>query len=217
MDARMLVTRFISDDDINALALAIATGYRACAEFMSQSVVTGVFPIGTEQRPHMLRAFVDYALMRYADTRAGFYQEIRTNAANNCRHVRIYKNNLAITAHFMGRRRFRRMARSAVNRAALAARNKDLFGFESAEADVFADFGYAQMLHGGNSNPELLILAIPTRDQRGIAVATDLDIPAPDLVAAEQIREAMSFGLKNKKASSGEEDDDDGAEAVGGV
>jgi hypothetical protein len=63
--------------------------------------------------------------------------------------------------------------------------------------DVFNDMGYAQILHGGSRDaPELLKLVIPTRDQSRIAAHMPLPIPTADLVAAEMIREEMSFELK---------------------
>jgi hypothetical protein len=206
MDARPLIEQFLTQEDLDALGLAIATPYKACSDFMRLSVVTSTFPIGMEQKPHLLRAFVDHSLMQMANYRSGFRHEIRWNAAYNCQHVRIYKAKYAITAHFMGRKDFRHSARHAENRMVLAARNGDLFGSDGADLDVFKDGGYVQILHGGNASPEFLVLAIPTRDQFGIGAGMRLPIPAADAVAAEQIREEM--GLKLKKTEGGEQRDD---------
>ena len=196
MDARPLVEQVFTQEDLDAIALAIATPYKACTDFMRQSVVTSTFPIGMEQKPHLLRAFVDHSLMQLANYRSGFRHEIKWNDAHNCQHVRIFRGKYAITAHFMGRSKFCQSARYAEYRTILAARNGDLFGHD-ATLDVFKDGGYVQILHGGNTSPEFLTLAIPTRDQYGIGAGMELRIPAPDAVAAEMIREEMQIKLKN--------------------
>src|SRR6266852_2508257 len=162
LDAKPLLTKFLTEDDFNALGLVVSTAYKACSQFMARNVVTGTFPVGKELRPHLLRAFVDHSLMKLADQAPGFVQEVRPNIARNCHHVRIQKGGLVLTAHYMGRKSpFRRMARFAVNRKNLSARNGELFDFESKDLDAFGDFGYAQILHGGYSSPELLLLVIP--------------------------------------------------------
>jgi hypothetical protein len=206
MDARPLLEQFLTSEDFDAIALAIATPYRACAEFMRLNVVTSTFPIGIEQKPHLLRAFVDHSLMRMADYRAGFFQEIKWNEAHNCQHVRVFKGKLAITAHFMGRTKFRQSARHAENRMILAMRNGDLFGRDGADLDVFRDGGYVQILHGGNASPDFLMLTIPTRDQLGVGAAMELPIPAADVVAAEMIREEMTLSLKSGKGGEQQND-----------
>ena len=215
MDATPLIAKFLTDDDLKAIGLAVSTAYKACAEFTRKNFVTGSFPVGVEQRSHLLRAFADHGLLRLADGRSEFTHEIRPNNARNCHHVRIYKNGLAMTAHFMGRnrRRFRHFARSALNREMLAFRNTpDLFGYEQAELDLFKDMGYAQILHGGGGDiPELLKLVVPTRDQARIGAHMPLPIPAPDVVAAELIREEMDIQLKTRSLDDGADD----AEAVG--
>jgi hypothetical protein len=214
MDATPIVERFLAKDDLNGLGLAISTAYKGCAVFCRNHWVTGSFPVGIEQRAHLLRAFVDHGLMRFADEREDFTHEIRPNNARNCLHVRIYKNGLALTAHFMGRKRFRRYARAARNRELLAERNTpDLFGYEDKFLDAFKDIGYAQILHGGSwDRPVFLKLVIPTRDQARIGAHMPLPIPEPDVVVAELIREEISLKLKNFKP---EEDEGPDAEATG--
>ncbi len=206
LDAKPLIEQFLTEEELDAFALTVTTSYKACADFMRKSVVTSTFPIGMEQKPHLLRAFVDHSLMQMANYWSGFRHEIKWNAANNCQHVRVFKEKYVITAHFMGRKDFRQSARHAQNRMILAARNGDLFGADGTNLDVFKDGGYIQILHGGNVSPEFLVLAIPTRDQFGIGAAMPLAIPAPDTVAAEMIHEEMA--LKLRKAEAGEKHDD---------
>ncbi|SRR6266567_829475 len=214
MDATPIVERFLAKDDLSGLGLVISTAYKGCAMFCRNHWVTSYFPVGMEQRAHLLRAFVDHGLMRFADEREDFTHEIRPNNARNCHHVRIFKNQLAITAHFMGRKKFRRYARVARNREFLAERNTaDLFGYEDKFLDVFNDTGYAQILHGGSADrPEFLKLVIPTRDQASIAAHMPLAIPEPDVVVAELIREEITLKVKNFKS---EEDEGPDAEATG--
>lgn len=126
MDATPLVQQFLTQEDLDAIALSVAKAYSKCTEFMGLNVVTSSFPVGIEQKPNLLRAFVDHSLLRMADSRPGFHQETRFNAAHNCTHVRVFKGKHAITAHFMGRKDFRQSARYAENREILAKRNDDL-------------------------------------------------------------------------------------------
>lgn len=210
MDARPLVEQHFTPEDLDAIALAVATPYKACADFMRLNVVTSTFPIGMEQRPHLLRAFVDHSLMQLANYRSGFRHEIKWNNAHNCQHVRIFKGKCAVTAHFMGRTNFRQSARHAENRTVLALRNGDLFSHD-ATLEIFKDGGYIQILHGGNASPEYLALTIPTGDQLGIGAGMELEIPEPDAIAAEMIREEMALKLKNNK----EGEQLDGGQATG--
>lgn len=211
IDARPLIEQFLAKDDLEALALAVATPYKACADFMGSNVVTSSFPIGIEQKPHLLRAFIDHSLMRMADSRAGFNHEMKWNVAHNCMHIRVFKGRCAMTAHFMGRKNFRTSARHAENREILAMRNGDLFAYEGSEMDDFANNGYVQILHGGNASPEFLMLVIPTHDQSRIGAGMELKIPAVDAAAAEVIREEMILKLKTQDAGAAQ----DGNQAAG--
>lgn len=206
MNATPIITRFLALEELDAIGMSLSNAYSACNEFMQLNVVMGAFPIGIEQRPHLLRAFVDHSLMRLADTLPGFHHELKPNAARNCQHVRIHKSGLAITAHYMGRKKFRKSARRAVNRAVLGMRNPDLFGFESTDLDLFQHNGYAQILHGGITKPDMLVIAIPTRDQVHVGAAMSLTIPTPDRVEAESILEEMEYRLKtNTEGDTGNE------------
>jgi hypothetical protein len=211
IDARPMLEPILTQEDFDAIALAVAAPYKACADFMRLNVVTSTFPIGMEQKPHLLRAFVDHSLMQMANYRDGFFHEMRWNEARNCQHVRVFKGKLAITAHFMGRTNFRHSARQAECRSILAMRNGDLFAHEANDLDVSKDGGYVQILHGGNASPEFLMLVIPSRDQSSIPAGMELVVPKVDPVSAEKIREEMA--LKIKSAEGGESQN--GHEALG--
>jgi len=200
MNARPILEKAFSDDDFHAKAAAVANAYTACSTYMRLSVVMSGFPVGLEQWPHLLRAFVDHSLMRMADARGEqYHHEIRWNAARNCRHVRVFKDKWAMTAHFLGSSNFRPGARPAEHRQMLAARNGELFPYEGDQLDVNTEGGYVQILHGGfGKKPAFIHLAIPSRDQQEWPAVMSLDIPPVELVEEEAIRDEMAMKLKQQ-------------------
>lgn len=192
MGKENLFDQFLSEDDCNNLSKAVALGYKACDEFMMSSPVTSNFIVGMDQRSYLISVFVEY----YLSMVDGFLCEFKLNAAKNCRHTRIQKGGLVITAHFLGRgENYRKFSRTAICREILSHKNLDLFEFESNEPDLQTDSCYCQLLHAGFVAPKLAMLAIPTRDQSRIWASKLLSIEEPDLESVEMIREEIIIKL----------------------
>ena len=193
MDAKsILVPKFLAEEDLEAIGAAITTSYRACDSFMKSNVVTDNFMVGMDQRSRLISAFVEFALTKLD----GFTYELKPNAARNCWHTRIFKNQLALTAHFLGRgKTSRNMPNAAINRAVLSSRNLELFADESDDADIVGDIGYCWILHSGFMVPKFAGLAIPSRDQSTVIASTSLPLVEIEPSAIEQVREEMTIKL----------------------
>lgn len=198
LDAKPILDKWLSAEEYKALSETVANAYRACDEFFHSNVVTKEFPIGAEQRSYLINCFVQHALMKLANRKnSSFFYDIKPNAAQNCSHLRIYKNKLTITTHFLGRKSDRGKARTAKFRAALSSQNLDLFSSNAPATEKMwpSDHLYCQLLHGGLIRPDAVCLAIPTIDQTNISHSMPLPIVEPELTKAEQIREEMTWNL----------------------
>lgn len=193
MDAKpILVPKFLAERDLEAIGAAITMGYRACDSFMKSNVVTDNFMVGMDQRSRLISVFVEFALTKLD----GFTYELKPNAAHNCWHTRIFKNQLALTAHFLGRgNTSRSIPNSAINRAVLSSRNLELFADESNDADIVGDIGYCWILHSGFMTPKFAGLAIPSRNQSAVIANTPLPLVDIEPSAIEQVREEMTIKL----------------------
>ena len=204
-ESRPLVEPHLEGGDIEAVALAIATGYKACNDLMRGNLALSTFPVGMEQRPYLLRALVDHAMLKVATQREGFFHDVKWNAAHNCRSLILTKGQVVMTQHFMGKKNFRKAARQAKSRESMACRNGSLFPVDEECIALFSDGGYVQFLHGGHLIPDFIHLVIPTEDQRWYSARSEILVPTPETVAAEQIREEMAFQLKTIADQEAEE------------
>ncbi|VAW51832.1 hypothetical protein MNBD_GAMMA06-2049 [hydrothermal vent metagenome] len=192
MDAKLILSPFLNEADYEALGSAVVTGYKACDLFMASNTAMDNFIVGMEQRSRLISVFVDHALTKIDS----FNYEVKPNAANNCRHVRIYKEQLAITAHFLGRGKCpRKLPNKAINRAQLSERNMSLFPDDSEQPDISSELGYCWLLHSGFVTPRETSLAIPTRDQSSVHAITSLPLVDVEYSAIEQVREEMTIEL----------------------
>jgi len=192
MDAKIILAPFLSEEDYAALGSAVVTGYKACDLFMTSNPAMDNFIVGMEQRSRLISVFVDHALTKLD----GFNYEIKSNAANNCTHVRAYKSQLAITAHFLGRGSSpRKLPNKAIHRAQLSERNMSLFPEDNEHPDISGELGYCWLLHSGFISPRETSLAIPTRDQSNIHAITSLPLADVEYSAVEQVREEMTIEL----------------------
>ena len=191
-DAKPLLDHWLSEDHYLDIALCVVDAYRKCDEFFDSNVVTASFLPGVEQRSNFLNVFVQYALLGLADRTGEFFCEVKPNAAKNCRHTRIHKGTLSLTAHFVGRGCGRSSARSTLYLDALASKNYDLFP-DTTPCQPPSHL-HCQLLHGGWVTPQVLSLVIPTADQDHCSHAMTLSIPEITLTDEEKIRDA--FGLK---------------------
>jgi len=212
MNAKDILNRWLAEDDYGLLGQAVVDGYSACDEFMSKNIVFSEFALGREHRSHLLRVFVDHALNNVPLKNKSFKQELSSNKARNCWHIRLHKDGLVITSHFMGKRKFRKMARPAVNREILADMNGDLFAGESDQLDVCVESGaaYCNLLHGGRKSPDLSMLVIPNRDQaRTIGASCHLPRPSPQRAKSEEITDTVIMQLRRQASAMSDSNDID--------
>lgn len=195
-NTQKFISKFLSQDELNEIPQCIANAYSAVDSVYKATPALGMFMIGFDLRPHLLRVFVEHSLQKYADNHNTFTHEVRPNAANNCNHLRLYKDGLAITAHYMGAKCERPEARKALHKMNLSERNGDLFEFEKQEIDAFKNIAYAQIMHGGVSKPNNILINIPSRDQLTIIGSMSLIIPAENKAQVEKIIDETPFKLK---------------------
>ena len=195
-NTQKFISKFLNQDELNEIPQCIANSYSAVDSVYKATPALGMFMIGFDLRPHLLRVFVEHSLQKYADNHNTFTHEVRPNAANNCNHLRLYKDGLAITAHYMGAKCERPEARKALHKINLSERNRDLFEFEKQEIDAFKNIAYAQIMHGGVSKPNNILINIPSRDQLTIIGSMSLIIPAENKAQVEEILDETPFKLK---------------------
>ena len=194
---QLFLEKSLSQNELVGLSQSITNAYSAVDAFYKSTPALGAFMVGGDLRSHLLRVFVEYSLQKYADVNAGFTHEVRPNVANNCNHLRLYKNDLALTSHYMGAKCERLEARSALHKANLVERNGNLFELEESDADIFRNIGYAQIMHGGISKPLNILINIPSRDQLTIIGTMQLAIVTENKTQVEKIIDEMPFKLND--------------------
>ena len=167
-DAQKFIGKFLTQTELSEIPQCISNAYAAVENIYKSTPALGMFMIGFDLRPHLLRVFVEHSLQKYSDNHDAFSHEVRQNIAKNCNHLRLFKDGLAITAHYMGAKCERPEARKALYKTYLTERNGDLFEFENQEIDKFKNIAYAQIMHGGVSKPNNILINIPSRDQLSI-------------------------------------------------
>ncbi len=194
-ETQQFIHKFLSKDDLRGISQSITTAYFAVDEIFKSTPSLGAFLIGPDIRPHLLRIVAEHLLQQFADG-SGFTHEVRKNVAKNCNHLRIYKNGLALTSHYMGANCERREARKALHKRNLSERNFDLFEFEDNETDLFLNIGYAQIMHGGVISPTNIIINIPSRDQRQTLGSMSLMVVNENTTLVEEILDEPPYKLK---------------------
>jgi len=192
-DAKLILGKWLNEPDYPKIGQAIANGYSGCNHVMRNNVLFSSFAIGRDFRSRLLGICVEYELDKMCLELDGFSPEIAFNKAKNCLHLRIHKDGLVITSHFMGKNiaSIRSSVRIAKNRAILADRNGDLFADCFDEVDISDQTGaaYCQIMHGGFEKPVLSMLVVPNQNQHGILAKSSLPIPEPEIVSEEKIEE----------------------------
>lgn len=188
-NVKPIFDKYLTEEDYYALSQAVMSAYLACDQLMATNSIFTGFSVGRELRPHLLRVFVERALHLIPSTYPNFHIEITPNAAKNCSHVRLYRDNLVITSHFIGEKNFRNLGRPAINRAILASCNSDLFGEQfSLDLSDNQEHQYFQLLHGGSSHvPEILMLIKPSTNQQQILASYILPKTESSPIKSEQI------------------------------
>lgn len=194
--AQKFIEQFLTQDDLDGISQHIASAYKATNELFRTTPALGAFLVGSDLRPHLLRVLTEYLLKQFADKNPDFSHEVRLNEARNCSHLRIYKNGLALTSHYMGAKCERPEARRALHEAHLAERNFSLFAFEENEPDICDDVGFAHIMHGGVVKPQEILINIPNRNQTGTWGSMQLALQDEDKAAVEQILDEPPYKLK---------------------
>lgn len=185
----------MSSGEFEGVSQSISNAYSAVEKIYKTTPALGAFMVGCDLRPHLLRVFVEHSLQKFADMREEFTHDIRQNQAKNCYHLRLYKNGLALTAHYMGAKCERPEARKTLYKANLSERNMDLFAFENEGTDDFKNIGYAQIMHGGIFRPSNILINIPSRDQTYSVGSLTLAVVSENKVQVEEIIEETPFRL----------------------
>lgn len=196
-ETQLFLDKFLSEDEFHGFSQSVVNAYSAVDGVYKATPALGAFGnIGFDLRPHLLRIFVEHSLQKYADTHNEFTHEIRLNIAKNCSHLRVYKNGLALTSHYMGANSDRPAARKALHKINLTERNRDLFEFENNHRDAFENVAYAQIMHGGIIRPTNILINIPSKDQYGTLGSIPLSIPTENKTQVEEIIDETPFKLK---------------------
>lgn len=193
---QIFVEKFLSSEERQGISQSISNAYSAVDGIYKATPALGAFGmIGLDLRPHLLRVFVEHSLKKYADQQENFTHEIKPNTARNCSHLRLYKNGLALTAHYMGAKCERSKGRKALHKCNLSERNGNLFDYENNEQDIFKNIGYAEIMHGGFFKPTNIIINIPSRDQNYSVGAMSIAVVCENKTEVEEIIEETPFKL----------------------
>lgn len=194
--AQLFIEKFLNDNDLHGFSQTISSAYLAVNNLYKTTPALGAFLVGSDIRPHLIRITTEHLLQKFADVNDGFTHEIRKNIAKNCNHLRLYKNGLALTSHYMGAKCERPKARKALHKAHLSQRNMELFESENNELNLFQNIGYAEIMHGGIVKPENILINIPTRDQLDIIGSISLAVQEANKTLVEQIADEPPFTIK---------------------
>jgi hypothetical protein len=189
MNGKSILDKWLTEEDYLTLGSTVTAGYLACNDLIARSVIFSEFAIGVEHRPYLIRICVEHALNLLAMRDQAFRVEITPNMAHNCLHVRLYKGQFVLTSHFLGEKNFRHLSRPAINREILASLNCDLFEDQALSFQLSTtenlESPYWQILHGGSRIPEVLMLALPSADQKKLLATYSLPQAAPDRIKIE--------------------------------
>jgi hypothetical protein len=193
-----IFSQHFNQSDIEELSGKVYRGYRAVEHLFTVYPLLGNFIPGSDIRPYLLNISVQYELTKLSSNE--FDYKIEKNAARNCSHVQLIKNNVKITAHYLGSTTLRKAARHAKCREPLAALNQDLFKVFGSEEEIKAlDSSYFHLYYQGLKIPEIIMLAVPDSEQKGI-IGEPLILPKieikQDEEKIEEIKETMEYILK---------------------
>jgi hypothetical protein len=169
MEIESVYKNYLDESDVLMLSQSVHSGYWAVDHLYKINPVFGMFKPGLDQRPRLINLFVEHNLTKI--DRPGFHYEIQKNVARNCSHVRLRKDKMTITTHFLGSTAPRKMARFAKYRMPLAGSNYDLFDLfnnDESDKDNFEGDIYCHLYHYGLRAPSQIFLAAPRKNQFGL-------------------------------------------------
>lgn len=191
--------QYLNEEEITGLSRAVHFAYRAVDTIYKTYPLLGNFLPGQDLRSHLINAAVQFELCKIAIP--GFTTKIEKNAAKNCNHAVLLKDNLKITAHYLGSKKQRKMARPAIYRSLYAAVNADIFSDFGTAADDSKDVPkelYCHLYHSGVKKPDFVALSAPNDNQLGI-IGVPLILPiiqTEEIQKTEEITDTIEHTLK---------------------
>lgn len=202
MDVKAVLSQCsITDDHFSLIAEAIPEGYAALRKLADTTPMFRGFVPGFQSLGHLRNVAVQYALLSKTGTSDLFFTKTALNAARNFAFLQLQAGNVVFTTHYCGKSGGR-VIRKAVARGELNKRNLDLFKSEASTPDAFpiAGTAYAQIVHGGVSDPVIAAIKIPNRDQITYRLAPlVLELRKPDGAKVEEVTDRIAEAFKSRK------------------
>ncbi|MBS0193178.1 MAG: hypothetical protein JSR34_02960 [Proteobacteria bacterium] len=200
----------VSDAHFELISEAIPEGYAALRKLADSTPMFAGFMPGFYSLGYLRNTAVQYALQTKAGFNDLFFVKTAFNAARNSPFIQLQTGNVIFTTHYCGKRGTRSI-RKSISRAKLNQRNGDLFTKEADTPDAFPNIGaaYAQIVHGGLSDPVVAAIRIPNRDQvTSLLAPMILDLKKADPAKVEEVRDRIAETIKAKsKQDKGQERD----------
>jgi hypothetical protein len=192
-----LIAQHFTQSDIEGISKKVHCAYRAIDHLYAEHPLLGNFMPAADIRPNLINVAVQFELTKLSND--GFNYKIEKNAARNCNHVQLIKNDIRLTVHYLGHKKPRSKARYAICREPLAALNEDLFDFFGNKEEIKSlNCSYFHIYHWGFKTPDKVILALPDSEQKRIMGR--LILPKMKLTQEEEkieeIKETIEHTLK---------------------
>jgi hypothetical protein len=197
-----LVRCGLTEEHFSAIAESVAEGYAALRKLVDSTPMLRQFIPGIRSVGHLRNVAVQHALQNKAAVNRLFYTMDALNAARNQAFLKLQVGQVILTSHYCGATGKRGVRRSLA-RAELALHTPDLFESEKPkpDLDVLNGSAYAQILHGGLSDPVRAAIVIPNRDQETYELEPMiLPIVKPSVASVEEVENRLAQTLKRKGA-----------------
>jgi hypothetical protein len=193
----------LSEAHFELISEAIPEGYAALRKLADSTPMFAGFVPGFQSLGHLRNVAVQHALQNKIGLSDLFFTKTAFNAARNFAFLQLQSGNVVLTTHYCGKRGGRGI-RKAVARAELNRRNFNLFASEGSTPDATPSIGmaYAQIMHGGLSDPVIAAIRIPNRDQVTYRLEPYvLTLRKPDGAKVEEVRDRLAETMKPKSKS----------------
>jgi len=193
----------LTEQHFEFIAEAIPAGYAALRSIVDNTPMLSLFAPGSQRLGHLRNVAVQHALQLKAGTTDLFYTKDAWNAARNHMFLQLQCGQVVLTAHYCGKKG-NTGVKKAIVRGELNQRNYDLFEKEKKEPDAnpFTGTAYAQILHGGISDPVMAAISIPNRDQTSyILPPFILPVRTPQASKVEEVKDMIADTMKKKQKS----------------
>lgn len=190
----------LTEQHFELIAEAIPEGYAALRAIVDNTPMLSLFAPGSQKLGHLRNVAVQHALQLKAGTSDLFYTKDAWNVARNHMFLQLQSGQVIFTSHYCGRSGDRGV-RKAIVRGELNQRNYDLFENENRKPDANPILGtaYAQILHGGISDPVVAAINIPNRDQTSyILPPFILPIRKPQANKVEEVKDMIAETMRKK-------------------